>query len=1320
MAKRMLIDATHPEETRVVVMSGNRLEEFDFETETKKQLKGNIYLAKVTRVEPSLQAAFVDYGGNRHGFLAFSEVHPDYYRIPIADREELIKAEQEAAAEDDEPDERGEAAAADEEAPTNGDAEPAAGDADDEESDGQPANAAVETLDDEEEDDFEQIERRKRASHRRYRIQEVISRRQILLVQVTKEERGTKGAALTTYISLAGRYCVLMPNTPKGGGISRKINNVPDRKRLKSILDELKIPEGMAVIVRTAGAQRTKAEIRRDYDYLIKLWDDIREKTLSSTAPSLVHEEANLIKRSMRDLYAKDIDEILVEGEEGYRAAKDFMKTLTPSHAKKVQSYKDQGIPLFQRYQIEGQIDNIHSPTVQLKSGGYIVMNSTEALVAIDVNSGRSTRERNIEETAYRTNLEAADEVARQLRLRDLAGLIVIDFIDMEDYRNRHNVERRLKEAMRSDRARIQIGRISAFGLLEMSRQRLRPSVLEASSSICKHCGGSGVVRSTELTALSVLRAVEEEGTRHRADEITVYVPTEVALYMLNQKRDMLAGIEERYSFRVVVANDDSLIPPDHRIEVTAARGDADEAEVAASAEVADDGSKRRRSRRGGRRRKGGDEEATETADRGEQRAEPRAEQPAEQRAEGDDEEKDGERKSRRRGRRGGRRRRRDREDGASEATPATADEQADDLLEAAAGAVDALEAVAEATDDAAPPRAEGEAEAAPAEGGDEERKEAKPRRRRASRKAAAAKDDAVAETPTEEAPVEEPPVEEAEAGNAEAAEEKPKPRRRRAATSRRKTAKSEEAKSEEAKSDEAKSDEAKADDGATADDRARGGGHRLRAGPGTRAGGGARIGGGTCCPRHERRRPRERGNGARARQSRAGGDQEAGAQAHRLVVAGALRAAPCPGSSRRDAALRAAPALEPAHRLLDVRGGRAIGEAHLGVAARRVEVDPRRGRDPGFGEHPLAEPLRVVGALGDVGIEVEGAVGRRQPVEARLGQPVQENFPVARVDGDVGFELVVAVEGGDRGELAQRRRRDEQVLRQALDRPQQVRRQDHPADAPAGHREILGEAVDDHGVGVEPGDGCRRRAVDDAVIDLVGDEADAAGAAIVRDRDQVVGVEHGPGRVRRAGDDQAVERPRRLEQLDRGLVARRLGAGQRHRLDAEGVQDVLVTGIARLDERDPVAGVEGGEEAQHEARRRAGRHHDPLGRHLDPVPGAIVPGDPLAQRRDAERVGVAELLGVERGPRRLDHGCGRAGAGLADLQVNHIPASRLALIGSPQHIHYDERWDLTAARNLQGHHYFSIFVSDRGLTCGAPRPEERLGMRANWRRPTC
>ena len=590
MAKRMIIDANHPEETRVVVLSGKRIEEFDYETAARSQLKGNIYLAKITRVEPSLQAAFVEYGGNRHGFLPFSEIHPDYYKIPIADRQAL--AAEEAALRgdamgeeeidanngngsgngrvisDEVPAEPTEAAPEDLNDEPSNEAGGQPGEETGDEPDGPPGQGAavgpaseveqvdveprVDTIGGDEIDD----QRRRRANLlRRYKIQEVIKRRQVILVQVSKEERGTKGAALTTYLSLAGRYCVLMPNTARGGGISRKIGSANDRRRLKSILGELEIPDGMAVIVRTAGSQRSKAEIRRDYEYLMRLWDEIRKTTLQSTAPYLIHEEANLIKRSIRDLYSRDMDDVWVQGEAGYKTAKAFMRSLMPSHAKKVQQYKDQSAPIFHHYQVEGQLEAMHSPTVQLKAGGYIVLNQTEALVAIDVNSGRATRERHIEVTALKTNLEAAEEVARQLRLRDLAGLVVVDFIDMEESRHNRDVERKLKEAMRSDRARIQLGRISPFGLLEMSRQRLRPSLFESSTESCPRCDGSGHVRSIYSSALAVLRNLEEEGLRGRDDDIRVTVPTAVALYLLNDFRSRLIEVEQRYGFKVTVDN---------------------------------------------------------------------------------------------------------------------------------------------------------------------------------------------------------------------------------------------------------------------------------------------------------------------------------------------------------------------------------------------------------------------------------------------------------------------------------------------------------------------------------------------------------------------------------------------------------------------------------------------------------------------------------------------------------------------------------------------------------------------------------------------
>ncbi len=560
MADKMLIDASHPEETRVVVTRGNRIEEFDFETAAKRQLKGNIYLAKVTRVEPSLQAAFVDFGGNRHGFLAFAEIHPDYYQIPVADREALLA--EEAARQrnsDDDDDEgrpargksrgrrnrRGKDEAVSASGPDEAEAQPQS-----DRSDDQPADDDSDDAGEHEEevieqvgggDAMEEVPMRRTQFRKNYKIQEVIKRRQILLVQVVKEERGTKGAALTTYLSLAGRYSVLMPNTARGGGISRKITNGVDRKRLKEIAGDLEVPDGMGVILRTAGAARTKAEIKRDFEYLLRVWENVRELTLQSTAPSLVYEEGSLIKRAIRDLYSKDIDDVQVAGEAGYREAKDFMKMLMPSHAKLVQHYRDPQ-PLFARFGVEGQLDQMFSNVVNLKSGGYIVLNQTEALVSIDVNSGRSTREHNIEDTALRTNMEAAEEVARQLRLRDLAGLIVIDFIDMEENRNNRSVERKLKECLKNDRARIQVGRISHFGLLEMSRQRIRTSVLESTTIQCPHCGGSGFQRSTSSIALQVIRALEEALLKDGSRNLTLRSRSDVALYILNHKRAQLFG----------------------------------------------------------------------------------------------------------------------------------------------------------------------------------------------------------------------------------------------------------------------------------------------------------------------------------------------------------------------------------------------------------------------------------------------------------------------------------------------------------------------------------------------------------------------------------------------------------------------------------------------------------------------------------------------------------------------------------------------------------------------------------------------------------
>ena len=545
MTKKMLIDAHQPEETRVVLLNGNKIEEFDYENSSLAQLKGNVYLARVTRVEPSLQAAFVEYGGNRQGFLAFSEIHPDYYRIPVEDREAL-----EADSEESSSAEAQESAAAD--------AEPS-----EENEDTSSSNNAPEELggDDEHDDRSQSSE----SMMRRYKIQEVITRKQILLVQVVKEERGNKGAALTTYLSLAGRYCVLMPNSNRGGGVSRKITNVADRKRLKSVVSDLDIPKGMAVIVRTAGSKRTKTEIKRDYAYLSKLWNEIRSKTLQSEAPALIHEEGSLVKRAIRDMYTNDVEEVLIEGDESYKVAKAQMKMLIPSHAKRVAKYEGTE-HLFQNYGIEPQLDTIHQGEVTLKSGGYLVINQTEALVAIDVNSGKATRERNIEETALKTNLEAAEEVGRQLKLRDLSGLIVIDFIDMEENRNKSAIERKLKDSLRHDRARIQVGSISHFGLLEMSRQRLRPSLAESVSQACPHCAGTGRIRSINSAALQILRVVEDEAGNRPGQDISIFVHPDVALYILNQKRASLASLEQQFGITILIEADPALIPPDYRL----------------------------------------------------------------------------------------------------------------------------------------------------------------------------------------------------------------------------------------------------------------------------------------------------------------------------------------------------------------------------------------------------------------------------------------------------------------------------------------------------------------------------------------------------------------------------------------------------------------------------------------------------------------------------------------------------------------------------------------------------------------------------------
>ena len=742
MANKMLIDAAHPEETRVVVVRGNRVEEFDFEAANRKQLRGNIYLAKVTRVEPSLQAAFVEYGGNRHGFLAFSEIHPDYYQIPVADRQALLDAEQTSDDNDDVGDEapparkprrgrRPKAAAAaneaeenvvseavepgdseekpDEDAAKDGSAEAAADNSADETAED---TADVSEPDDEDddrdgddqvesvgaEDALEELPVRRQAPRRQYKIQEVIKRRQVILVQVVKEERGNKGAALTTYLSLAGRYSVLMPNTGRGGGISRKITQPTDRKRLKKIASELEVPEGMGVILRTAGASRTKAEIKRDFEYLMRLWETVRELTLKSSAPSLVYEEGSLIKRSIRDLYNKDINEVLVAGDEGYREAKDFMRMLMPSHAKNVQPYRDPS-PLFIRYGVEPQLDAMFSPQVTMKSGGYIVINQTEALVSIDVNSGKSTREHNIEDTALQTNLEAAEEVTRQLRLRDLAGLVVIDFIDMEENKNNRAVERRLKDCLKNDRARIQVGRISHFGLLEMSRQRIRTGVLESSTTPCPHCQGTGMIRSVESVALHVLRSLEDNLLKGATHNLVIRTTTPVALYILNQKRANLSDLEVRFGVWIEVQADDMVNGQHYVLEradpidrdrqplvapiiqpdtIPPVEEDEEDVEVENLAETSDqseeegEGERDRKRRRRRKRRRSGADNTSEGAEARTPREEDgdsgEAGDDASDNAEsqdGDDSSSDDEpRRKRRRGRRGGRRGRRNGENG--------------------------------------------------------------------------------------------------------------------------------------------------------------------------------------------------------------------------------------------------------------------------------------------------------------------------------------------------------------------------------------------------------------------------------------------------------------------------------------------------------------------------------------------------------------------------------------------------------------------------------------------------------------------------------
>lgn len=779
MTTRMLIDARHREETRVAVTKGNRIEEFDFESAEHKQLKGNIYLAKVTRVEPSLQAAFVEYGGNRHGFLAFSEIHPDYYQIPKEDREALLREEAEHAAaaaqraeedldelegdvadverhDEDEngdapqPETVGEERDGDEDhgddeqgdAEDNGDAEDGNGEAKDGRGDRKGRGRGRDNRKggrgrgrrrDEEEDGESRMSLR-----RRYKIQDVIRRRQVMLVQVVKEERGNKGAALTTYLSLAGRYCVLMPNTMHGGGISRKISNGADRRKLKAMIDELNLPPTMGCIVRTAGMSRTKVEIKRDFDYLARVWDEIRENTLGSSAPALIHSDSDLVKRAIRDIYHKDIEEVLVEGDEGYKAAKQFMKLLMPSHARRVKQYADP-VSLYQRYGVEDQLAGMLNPVVQLKSGGYLVINPTEALVSIDINSGRSTREHNIEQTALNTNLEAAHEIARQLRLRDMAGLIVIDFIDMDHGSNVRKVERAMKDALKNDRARIQIGRISGFGLMEMSRQRLRTGVLEASTRPCPHCEGTGLVRTASSAGLSALRMIEEEAARGKGSKIILRASQEATFYLLNEKRRELREIEELYGVSVEILPDGETEGARMAIEVGGPPPVARRS-FAPIVEIEEE-----------------EEEFFEEEEEAEAEEE-ETERPRERQRERDGEEGEGDGRKRRRRRRRGRRGRRDEE--GSEAGEGEAAN--DDEPESEAGDDEAVaeEAPAEAV--------EGEAEA-----------EAKPRRRRGGR-GRKAKDEAVeAEAVEAEAPAEEAAPEPV-AEEAPAAEEKPKRKPRR------------------------------------------------------------------------------------------------------------------------------------------------------------------------------------------------------------------------------------------------------------------------------------------------------------------------------------------------------------------------------------------------------------------------------------------------------------------------------------------------------------------------------------------------------------
>ena len=828
MATRMLIDARHQEETRVAVLKGNRIEEFDFESADHRQIKGNIYLAKVTRVEPSLQAAFVDFGGNRHGFLAFSEIHPDYYQIPKADRDALIAEEAEAAEEEArlraEEEDRGEMPgdeydAEDESAESLAEdlAEDGLEEIDTSEKDDVATieEGHLEGGDDDgddedgEEDDrrrgrkgrgrrqggkggrtrakeVDEVRAKRMALRRRYKIQDVIQRRQVLLVQVVKEERGNKGAALTTYLSLAGRYTVLMPNSSHGGGISRKISSAADRKRLKQIVGDLTLPRTMGLIVRTAGLQRTKTEIKRDFDYLARLWDEIREKTLSSSAPALIHSDSDLIKRAIRDIYNREIEEVIVEGEHGYKSAKEFMKLLMPSHARRVKPYSDP-VPLFQRYGAEDQLKAMYDPVVQLKSGGYLVINPTEALVSIDINSGRSTKEHGIEQTAVATNLEAAREIARQLRLRDMAGLVVIDFIDMEHNSNIRKVEKAMKEALKNDRARIQVGRISGFGLMEMSRQRLRTGVLEATTRECPHCDGSGLVRTASSAGLSALRLIEDEAAKGRGTIITLGASTEAAIYLLNTKRADLQEIESRYGVSVEVVPEGENEGAKMSVSSSGPRPvnaprfepiviEEDEDDIVEIEDEQDDerddgdegrGKKRRR-RRGGRGRNktrdNGDETEADTVEPSDEDA-GETEGDAED-ARGDDEGEDRPKKRRRRGgRRRGGRGRGNREEGEGADTEVGDEDQPATEEAAEVAAVEVVEEVAEPAAEAPKPKrtrrkkAEPVAEEAAAETASVEETPApaeKPKRTRRKKAAELASEEATT-VPAEETPAEKP-----------------------------------------------------------------------------------------------------------------------------------------------------------------------------------------------------------------------------------------------------------------------------------------------------------------------------------------------------------------------------------------------------------------------------------------------------------------------------------------------------------------------------------------------------------------------------------